>query len=173
MTRRRPPGTSTGSWIEQQIQAATEQGAFDDLPLAGQPLPHLEKPTGDYDRVAQVAAREGIDPATLLPPGLAMRKELEDLPALLDLLAEEERVRAILLEVNQRIRELLLMPPSGPPLRRGLLDVEAAVEGWRERRTGRDGCHGSATPPEPAPTRGAEPPHGIGATLRRWLSWCD
>ncbi len=179
MTGRRPPGTPTGSWVEQQVQEATERGAFDDLPLAGQPLRHLEKPTGDYDYVAQVAAREGIDPVSLLPPSLAVLREIEDLSSVLDLLRDEDAVRSTVEELNRRIRDLLLMPQGGPPLRTGMLDLEAQVEGWRQRRAVRDGCHaaddgchGSATPRGPAATRGGEPPHGIGRSRegrRRWF----
>ena len=39
MTERKPPGTSWETWIEAQIRVAREQGAFDNLPGAGKPLP--------------------------------------------------------------------------------------------------------------------------------------
>lgn len=41
MTERKPPGTSWETWIEAQIRVAREQGAFDNLPGAGKPLPDL------------------------------------------------------------------------------------------------------------------------------------
>ena len=43
MTQRKPPGTSWESWIEAQIRVAMEQGAFDNLPGAGKPLPNLDQ----------------------------------------------------------------------------------------------------------------------------------
>ena len=43
MTERKPPGTSWESWIEAQIRVAMEQGAFDNLPGAGKPLPNLDQ----------------------------------------------------------------------------------------------------------------------------------
>ena len=39
MTERKPPGTSWETWIDAQIRVAMEQGAFDNLPGAGKPLP--------------------------------------------------------------------------------------------------------------------------------------
>jgi DnaJ homologue, subfamily C, member 28, conserved domain len=46
MTERKPPGTSWETWIEAQIRVAREQGAFDNLPGAGKPLPYLGQ---EYD----------------------------------------------------------------------------------------------------------------------------
>ena len=46
MTQRKPPGTSWESWIDSQIRVAQEQGAFDNLPGAGKPLPNIDQ---DYD----------------------------------------------------------------------------------------------------------------------------
>ena len=43
MTERKPPGMSFTSWIDQQINEATERGLFDNLPGAGKPLPDREK----------------------------------------------------------------------------------------------------------------------------------
>src|SRR5262249_62272694 len=43
MTERKPPGTSWETWIEAQIRVAMEQGAFDNLPGAGKPLPNLDQ----------------------------------------------------------------------------------------------------------------------------------
>src|SRR5580698_722270 len=45
MTERKPAGMSFRSWIDEQIDRATAQGAFDDLPGAGKPLP----PRTDFD----------------------------------------------------------------------------------------------------------------------------
>jgi len=46
MTERKPPGVSWESWFDEQIRRAREDGAFDNLPGAGKPLPDLE---GGYD----------------------------------------------------------------------------------------------------------------------------
>jgi hypothetical protein len=41
MTERKPAGWSWETWIEAQIGVAMENGAFDNLPEAGKPLPNL------------------------------------------------------------------------------------------------------------------------------------
>jgi DnaJ-like protein len=46
VTERKPPGVSWESWFDEQIRRAREDGAFDNLPGAGKPLPDLE---GGYD----------------------------------------------------------------------------------------------------------------------------
>ena len=46
MTQRKPLGTSWETWIERQIRVAQEEGAFNNLPGAGKPLPHLDQ---DFD----------------------------------------------------------------------------------------------------------------------------
>ena len=43
MTERKPPETSWETWIDGQIRVATEEGAFDNLPGAGKPLPNSSR----------------------------------------------------------------------------------------------------------------------------------
>ena len=64
MTERKPPGSSWETWIEAQIRVAREQGAFDNLPGAGKPLPYLGQ---EYDPdwwVKQLVRREQISTAS-------------------------------------------------------------------------------------------------------------
>jgi hypothetical protein len=73
MTERKPPGTSIASWIDQQLQAAAERGAFDNLPGTGKSLPdrgeHAAEPWArDY------ACREGVPPEGMLSTPLRLRK---------------------------------------------------------------------------------------------------
>ena len=66
MTERKPPGTSFEPWIEAQLRVAMEEGAFDNLPGAGKPLPdrgQLHDPLSAW--VKQLAEREQL---SLLPP---------------------------------------------------------------------------------------------------------
>jgi hypothetical protein len=46
MTERKPPGTSWETWIETRVRVAMEEGAFDNLPGAGKPLPNFGQ---EYD----------------------------------------------------------------------------------------------------------------------------
>jgi hypothetical protein len=141
---------STGSWIEQQILRAQRDGAFEDLPGTGKPIPDLLAPETDLDYAAKLARREGIEPTLFLPPALALAKEAEDLPARLAARWSEARVREAVEDLNARIKAERLKPQNGPPVRTRLVDVEQAVAAWRAAR------------PEPAPVQ--EPP----PTRRRW-----
>ena len=58
MTKRKPPETSWETWIDWQIRVATEEGAFDNLPGAGKPLPNYGP---DDDPLAQWVKRQVED----------------------------------------------------------------------------------------------------------------
>jgi hypothetical protein len=121
-----------GDWVDRQIRAAQERGEFDDLPGAGKPLP---KRTGDVlEWVAEKLRAENADTRGLLPPSLALRKELEDLPEQLASVASEAKVREIVTDLNRRIKREILVPQGGPPLLVRPVDVESVVARWRERR---------------------------------------
>lgn len=116
-------------WVERQIREAQERGAFDDLPGAGKPLPRR---TGDVmEWVAEKLRAENSDTTSLLPPSLALRKEIEDLPTRLAKVRSEAKVREIVADLNRRIRQEILIPRAGPPLLVRPVDVEEAVEAWR------------------------------------------
>ena len=121
-----------GDWVERQIRAAQDRGAFDDLPGAGKPLP---KSSGDVlEWVADKLRAEETDTRALLPPSLQLRKELEELPARLSKVRTEREVRAIIADLNKRIRAEILVPHAGPPLLVRLVDVAEEVERWRASR---------------------------------------
>jgi hypothetical protein len=154
MTERKPKGVRFESWVEKQIREATELGSLDDLPGAGKPLP-----PADADELAWVrdkVRREGLPVTALLPPSLAVVKEVEDLPALLARMHSERAVRELLGDVNRRIDAAGRGPAIGPPVRTALLDVDAEVERWRARRPA----------PPPAEVAAAAPL----PDRRQWLS---
>ena len=155
MTERRPQGVSTGDWIEAQIRAAQEAGAFDDLPGMGKPIPDLHEPETEFDYAAKLARREGLDVSAMLPPGLALAKEVEDLQQRLLTVPSETRVREVVADLNARIVAAIRAPQIGPPVRTRELNVEAVVEEWRASR-----------PAQPAVP---EPPAAPTPVRRRWL----
>jgi hypothetical protein len=121
-------------WIERQIREAQERGAFDDLPGAGKPLPRR---TGDVmEWVAEKLRAENTVTTSLLPPSLALRKEIEDLPVRLAQVRSEAKVRELVADLNARIAREILVPQAGPPLLVRPVDVEEAVETWRAARSG-------------------------------------
>ena len=153
MTERKPPGMSFETWVESQISRSMARGDFDDLPGAGKPL---RVPSGDDSMVEWVVAKarqENIDLFGMLPPGLALRKEREDLPRRAANLPSEDAVRALADDYNDRVQAFWRRPQESrwSPVP-GLADVEALLDEWRRAR-----------PPVPEPVPPPAPPR------RRWL----
>jgi hypothetical protein len=154
MTERKPPGMSFESWVDAQISRGMARGDFDDLPGAGKPLPLR---SGDDSMVAWVidkARQENLDVFGMLPPGLALRKEKEDLPRRAAALPSEVAVRALVEDFNDRVRLFWRRPQDPPVVPVGLADTDALVAEWLSSRP---------APPPPAPP--AQPPQ---PPRRRW-----
>lgn len=79
---------------------------------------------------AEDAPRGLLRPA----PALALRKEAEDALEAVRAAPSERQVRAVLTEINEKIRAALRMPPPGPPLGLTEFDVEDVLRTWRETR---------------------------------------
>ncbi|QKV78621.1 DUF1992 domain-containing protein [Amycolatopsis sp. Hca4] len=134
MAARKPPKVSFRWWIDRQIDQARARGEFDDLPGTGKPLP---KPTGNdaaTDWVLREVKKGGHDTKALLPPALALKREVQDLPETLAAERTEARVREVVADLNERIRQAYLNHHTGPPLTVALVDVEEAVQDWRRSR---------------------------------------
>ncbi|MEV6874417.1 DUF1992 domain-containing protein [Amycolatopsis sp. NPDC051128] len=134
MTRRKPPKVSFRWWVDRQIDEARARGEFDDLPGTGKPLP---KPTGNdaaTDWVLRQVRAGGHDTKELLPPALALKREVQDLPGRLAGERTERQVRELVEDLNERIRLAYRTHLGGPPLTVALVDVEEAVEDWRRSR---------------------------------------
>ncbi|MFD6186257.1 DUF1992 domain-containing protein [Streptomyces goshikiensis] len=132
MTDRKPPGMDFESWVDRQIREASDRGAFENLPGQGKPLPSLDTPYDELWWIKGKLHREGF---SALPPALALRKEAEDAMKAVNAARSERQVRAILTEINEKIRTALRMPPPGPPLRLSEFDIEEVLATWREARS--------------------------------------
>jgi Domain of unknown function (DUF1992) len=146
MTERKPPGMSFETWVDQQIAQAQARGAFDDLDGAGRPLPRREREQSSYDWALDWARRQSTDPRDLLPPGMALRRERDELPGRVAGLPSEAAVRAVVDDFNARVQAFWRRPQESrwAPVP-GLADVEALVAHW------------AATRPPPAPPAEAPP----------------
>ncbi|TFV86293.1 DUF1992 domain-containing protein [Blastococcus sp. CT_GayMR16] len=154
MTERKPPGVSFGSWVDAQISRGIARGDFDDLAGAGKPLPDR---TGEDAMVAWViekARQENLDVFGMLPPGLALRKEKEDLPRRAEGLRSEAAVRALAEDFNDRVRLFWRRPQDPPVVPVGLVDADALVVGWERTRPAPEPAPVVA---EPAPRRHSRP----------------
>jgi Domain of unknown function (DUF1992) len=154
MTERKPPGMSFETWIDGQITRAREDGAFDGLDLAGKPLPRRDREQTSYEWALEWAKRENADVVGMLPSGLALRKEREELPALVARQPTEELARAVVQAHVDRVDQYYRRPADGPWIPVGMPDVAEMVAEWRRTRP-------SAVPPPPA---AALPP----PRRRRW-----
>jgi hypothetical protein len=134
MTQRKPPGTSWESWIEAQIRVAQEQGAFDNLPGAGKPLPNMDQEFDPLWWVKQLAEREQLS-LSLLPPSLELLRKVERELATLEKLPDEATVRRRIAALNVEIAKINATAMEGPPTRLGKLDVDQVVARWRRTRS--------------------------------------
>ena len=147
MTERKPPGMSFETWVDSQIARAREDGAFDDLDGAGKPLPRRAREQSSYEWALEWAKREEADVVGMLPSGLALRKEREELPALVARQTSEDAVRALVETHNARVDQYYRRPVEGVWVPVGMADVDEVVAGWRRDR-----------PPAPPPPLAVEPP---------------
>ena len=132
MTKRKPPWTSCESWIEAQIRVAREQGAFDNLPGAGKPLPNIGD---DYDPdwwVKQLVKREEV---SILPPSLELLRKVEKELAAIEQVDDEATVRHRVAALNVEIAKVNATVLEGPPTRLGTLNSDKVVERWWRART--------------------------------------
>ena len=134
MTQRKPPGTSWESWIEAQIRVAQEQGAFDNLPGAGKPLPNMDQEFDPLWWVKQLAEREQLS-LSLLPPSLELLRKVERELATLEKLPDEATVRRRIAALNVEIAKINATAMEGPPTRLGKLDIDQVVARWRRTRS--------------------------------------
>src|SRR5690242_7876193 len=121
------------SSIDRQLREAAERGEFDNLTGSGKPLPGHGR---EYDEdwwVKEWLEREGAT-AGVIPPTLALRREVEDLAARVDRLGAEREVRDYVAELNERIRRARVGLMDGPPVLLPPRDADAVVAGWREGR---------------------------------------
>ena len=121
------------SAADQAIRRAQERGDFDNLPGMGKPLPGAGQHLHEDWWVRDWIARENI--SGVLPPGLALKREVQALPEKLDAEADTEAdARALVEELNARIMKALRGPVEGPPVTVMPLKVDVVVEAWKIRR---------------------------------------
>ena len=132
MTERKPPGTSWETWIDAQIRVAREQGAFDNLPGAGKPIPNLGQEHDPLWWVKQLVQREQI---SILPPSLELLRKVEKELAAIEKLDDEATVRHRVAALNVEIAKVNATVVEGPPTRLGTLDVDKVVARWQTTRS--------------------------------------
>jgi hypothetical protein len=135
VTLRKPRGMSYQDWTEVQIRSAQQAGVFEGLAGAGKPIPDIDRRRNDMEWIVNYLSRENVDVRVVLPPALALAKEVEDLPDRLAPETSEAVVREVIAELNARIHRAHRIPHDGPPMRVWEVDVERAIARWVERRS--------------------------------------
>jgi hypothetical protein len=131
MGDRKPSGQSIGSWIEAQISAAMQEGAFDNLPGAGKPLPHSGQGYDPDQWVRQLMQREG---AHMTPPSLELRRKVERELAAINSIDDEAIVRDRIAALNVEIAKFNATAVEGPPTNLATFDIDHVVARWRQSR---------------------------------------
>ncbi|MFE5307413.1 DUF1992 domain-containing protein [Isoptericola sp. NPDC056573] len=121
-------------WVDTVVDQAIRRGEFDDLPLAGKPIPGL-RGTHDPDWwLKNLVEREQI---TGVLPAAQLRRDDAELDETLDREPEEKRVREVVEDFNARVVDARRQLLGGPPVVTPTRDVEREVQRWRERRRAR------------------------------------
>jgi len=124
-----PPKKTSPEAIEDQISQAARRGDFDNLPGKGRPLEDLSRDPLWW--VKDKLKREG---ASVLPPGLQLRRDVEVARSEIEALSNENLVRARLEKLNEHIRATNRTILSGPPSNVAPLEIETEVARWKAQR---------------------------------------
>lgn len=151
--RLRLPLENRGQWVDELVRQAMARGEFDDLPLAGKPIPGLGARYDPDWWLKNLVEREQI--TGILPPA-QLRADDARLRDELDRQFSEESVREVLAEFNARVVDARRQLLGGPPVVTPLRDVEEEVSLWRERRAAR-GAASSSGPTAPRTSRDGSP----------------
>jgi len=130
--RPRLPLENRGQWVDELVRQAMARGEFDDLPLAGKPIPGLGSHHDPDWWLKNLVEREQI--TGVLPPA-QLRADDARLRDRLDRQFSEDSVREVVEEFNARVVDARRQLLGGPPVVTPLRDVEDEVALWRERRT--------------------------------------
>jgi hypothetical protein len=126
------------SRIDRLIREAQERGEFDDLPGSGKPLPGRGEPYDENWWLKNWVRRENL--TGLAPTSLKIRKEADELMETLAKLSSESAVRAIVVDLNERIERVRRGLVDGPPVFLRMFDVDRVLDAWRQQRRKRGGA---------------------------------
>lgn len=147
-----PDGVSRGgTWVDEIVRRAMARGEFDNLPLAGKPIPGLgARPDPDW-WLKGFIEREHI--TGLLPEALQVRKDDAALDERLDGEHLETQVREVVAQFNARVVQARRQLRDGPPVVTATRDLDHEVARWRDRLAAGRPDQDGPTPPAAHPTQ--------------------
>jgi hypothetical protein len=131
MSERKPAHLSWQGFAEQQIQAAQQVGAFQNLPGAGQPIPGIDEPLDENWWIRKKLRDEQV---RIVPPLVEAQQDIERTRVEILKLRSESVVRARLQELRERVQRAIMSPLPSPPVVVLPIDVEAELARWRQQR---------------------------------------
>lgn len=124
MTERKPANVSFESWAETQIQAAQDQGQFENLPGNGKPIPPDSALDGENWWVRKKMETEGLRYPNLADDLLRRITEARNKACAAP---TDAAARTIVDRMNSEIRTHRISPPPGPPLVLPLIDIDEVL----------------------------------------------
>lgn len=115
---------------EARIRSAMEDGAFENLPGAGKPIPDLDETYDEMWWLKKWMKRERIG---ITPPTLAARVEVARELERIDALENEALVISELAALNEKIRVQNKLAWAGPPTLTSGIDEAAFLDRWRAK----------------------------------------
>lgn len=118
--------------VEERIRQAQKDGLFDDLPGKGKPL-QLD----DDSQVAPAlrASYRILKNAGILPPELQLRREIFSLKQMVDQVQDEDEVKELVREINEKILESNVMGGFSITTEMDQIYVQKVLERIRSRKS--------------------------------------
>jgi DnaJ-like protein len=132
MTDRKPPTKSWKSWVEDQIQHAQQEGAFDHLEGKGRPIPGIDAPYDPLWWVKKLIEREKL---SVLPAALEIRARVDRAVEALWAAATEREIAERVAAINAEIARANRTTANGPPTTLSPLDLDDVLARWRSHRS--------------------------------------
>ena len=134
-TNRKPPGMPWAHFIEGQIDKAQEEGAFNNLPGSGKPIPDINEPHNEFWWVKKLIKRENL---SVLPDTMEIRLVVEKGLEKIWNLPSEKKVRQAVEDLNTKIRKVNTTTISGPPTSVSLINPDEVVDRWRKKKSNKE-----------------------------------
>ncbi len=131
MSERKPIQQGWNSWIDEQVERAQRDGAFDNLPGAGKPLKDLDRPYDEDWWLREFLEREHL---SVTPEPLELRQRIGALREEAGKCPDERDARRRLVAMNALIVRLNLLPQPDAVAPIAPVDVEEEMRDWRRRR---------------------------------------